>query len=65
MYLISENVCPQDHLCPLVKACPVGAITQNQTGLPVINQQLCIRCGKCYANCPKKAVKEVPDDDAL
>ena len=63
MYVISEKVCPQDHACPLVKHCPVGAIHQDGFSLPVVDQKLCIRCGKCYASCLKKAVIVVDDEE--
>lgn len=65
MYVISAEICPQDHPCPLVPACPVEAISQNGLGLPVIDQELCIGCGSCFASCPKKAVREVAGHGAL
>ncbi len=36
------------------RACPFGAITMNEEGLPVINEDKCTACGKCVAACPKK-----------
>lgn len=55
-YRISPSVCPQNHRCPLLKVCPVGAITQDGNGLPVIDQELCTECGLCKISCPLKAV---------
>jgi ferredoxin len=34
----------------------VGAISQNNYGLPVIDETLCIECGKCIKYCPMRAV---------
>ncbi len=36
--------------------CPVGAISQDSEGFPVIDRTLCIECGKCVRKCPKKAM---------
>lgn len=54
---ISSLSCPQNHRCPLIRVCPVGAISQDGFGLPVINEAKCIECGKCMKYCPLKAVK--------
>lgn len=56
LIIIKEN-CPQNHQCPAVKVCPVGALTQAEFNAPVINSEKCIRCGKCSDFCPKKALK--------
>lgn len=48
--------CPQNHKCPAVKVCPVGALTQEGFKVPNINYDKCIRCGKCSNFCPKKAL---------
>jgi Fe-S-cluster-containing hydrogenase component 2 len=53
---ISASRCPQNHRCPIVNVCPVGAISQNGYGLPVIDEEKCIDCGKCIKFCPMKAV---------
>lgn len=50
-----EN-CPQNHACPAVKVCPVGALSQQQFNAPTINYDKCITCGKCSSFCPKKAL---------
>lgn len=51
----TEN-CPQNHKCPAVKACPVGALSQREFEAPVIDYEKCIKCGKCASVCPKKAL---------
>lgn len=39
--------------------CPVGAITQDAEGYPVIDYSRCIECGKCVRKCPKKAMRQI------
>jgi len=58
MITIDENKCPQNHRCPAIAICNVGAITQNGFGLPVINQKLCVGCGRCIKFCPKRAIQK-------
>lgn len=53
--VIVEN-CPQNHPCPSVKICPVGALTQEGFQAPVVDLEKCIQCGKCAGFCPKKAL---------
>ena len=48
--------CPQNHKCPAVETCPVGALSQNKFEAPVVDLNKCIRCGKCSNFCPKKAL---------
>ena len=35
-----------------MKACPVGAISQTESGYVLIDQNKCIGCGYCASNCP-------------
>lgn len=58
MITIDKNRCPQNHRCPSINVCPVGAISQNGFELPVINQELCVECGKCIKFCPRKAIQK-------
>jgi Fe-S-cluster-containing hydrogenase component 2 len=55
---INPSACPQNHRCPLMQMCPVGAISQNGLGLPIIDAAKCIKCGKCVKFCPMKAVQQ-------
>lgn len=48
--------CPQNHICPSVRICPVGALLQNGFSAPMVNYEKCIACGKCSNFCPKKAL---------
>ena len=54
---VDKEICPHNHVCPLMKLCPVDAITQDAEGYPVIDYDLCIECGTCVENCPKQAMK--------
>ncbi len=54
--IIKTENCPQNHPCPAVKVCPVGALSQQNFNAPVIDHSKCIRCGKCSSFCPKKAL---------
>ena len=53
--IIIDN-CPQNHKCPAVKVCPVGALSQDGFNAPKIDYDKCIKCGKCSNFCPKKAL---------
>ena len=54
--VVNKNRCPQNHPCPSVRVCPVGALTQHGFAAPVANQDTCIRCGKCVRFCPRGAL---------
>ena len=56
MLTLIENNCPQNHPCPAVKVCPVGALSQDGFHAPTIDHEKCIKCGKCSNFCPKKAL---------
>lgn len=65
MIKVDRNVCPHDHVCPLIKVCPVGAISQDTDGYPVIDYTLCIECGKCVRNCPKRAMIQTEENNEV
>ena len=48
---IRKAFCPQNHPCPTVRICPVGAIEQKGFNAPTINKEKCILCGKCIHSC--------------
>ncbi|WMJ22560.1 4Fe-4S binding protein [Paludicola sp. MB14-C6] len=48
--------CPQNHTCPSVRICPVGALTQKGYSAPTVDKDKCIKCGKCVSFCPKRAL---------
>jgi len=52
MVKIIKERCPANHTCPLVRACPKGAITQNDFDAPRFETTKCIKCNVCVNNCP-------------
>ena len=54
---VNDMVCPQNHPCPAVRVCPVGAIKQNHYKLPTIDEEKCIKCKKCVLYCPLGAIQ--------
>lgn len=48
--------CPQNHPCPAVKVCPVGALSQNGYNAPMVDMDKCIKCGKCVKFCLMRAL---------
>lgn len=56
LQIIKER-CPQNHSCPAVNVCPVGALSQEGYNAPTIDYSKCISCGKCSNFCPKKALR--------
>lgn len=54
---VNENRCPQNHPCPSVKVCPVGALSQKGFHAPAVDESKCIKCGKCVKFCPMRALK--------
>lgn len=54
--VVHKARCPQNHACPSVRVCPVGALTQSGYRAPVADQEKCIHCGKCVKFCPMRAL---------
>lgn len=54
---INKNRCPQNHPCPSVRICPVGALTQKGFKAPEVDVDKCIKCNKCVNYCPMGAIK--------
>ncbi len=57
--IINKHRCPQNHPCPAVRVCPTQAIKQKGFGLPVIDYEACVSCGKCIRFCPMGAFQAV------
>ena len=53
--VVNKDKCPKDHCCPLIEACPVGAISQHNFDAPEVDHEKCITCGLCVNNCGYKA----------
>ncbi|MHB0858640.1 MAG: 4Fe-4S binding protein [Anaerolineae bacterium] len=49
--------CPQNHRCPSLRACPVGALSQQGVAAPKVDPDKCIDCGKCLRTCPMGALQ--------
>lgn len=56
--VIDKRRCPQNHPCPSIRVCPVGALTQHGFYAPMVDHEKCIECGKCASYCPMQAIKE-------
>lgn len=54
---VNNQRCPQNHACPAIKLCPVGAIEQKGHAAPTIDQAKCIQCEKCVMFCPMRALE--------
>ena len=55
--VVKVSRCPQNHLCPSVEVCPVGALVQYKFEAPTVDENKCIKCGKCVKFCPMKALQ--------
>jgi|WetSurMetagenome_2_1015567.scaffolds.fasta_scaffold00427_24 Na+-translocating ferredoxin:NAD+ oxidoreductase subunit B len=47
------------------KVCPFEAIKMGKDGLPVVDEDKCVACGKCVAACPKKVIEIMPAAKAV
>lgn len=53
---VKKSRCPQNHSCPSVRVCPVGALSQKGSAAPEVDMEKCIKCGKCVRFCPMRAL---------
>lgn len=53
---VNKSKCPQNHRCPAVSVCPVGALSQKSVEAPSVDPELCTACGKCVRFCPMQAL---------
>lgn len=56
---VMKNRCPQNHPCPSVQVCPVGALSQSRFNAPTVDQEKCIQCKKCVKYCPMRAIQAI------
>ncbi|MEA4894224.1 MAG: 4Fe-4S binding protein [Oscillospiraceae bacterium] len=54
--VVDKSRCPQNHSCPSIRVCPVGALSQDGFSAPVADMEKCIKCGKCVKFCPMRAI---------
>jgi Fe-S-cluster-containing hydrogenase component 2 len=62
MILVRREFCPQNHRCPSLQVCPVGAIKQDGFQAPVVDQDRCTDCGRCVQSCRVFQRAEKPSD---
>ncbi len=55
-----SNMCQGCIAHPCMEVCPKGAISQVD-GKSVIDQEKCIKCGRCKAACPYDAISRKKD----
>ena len=55
--VVNSRRCPQNHPCPSVMVCPVGALRQKGFMAPKVDIDKCIECEKCIKFCPMKAIR--------
>ena len=52
MIAVYVQACSQNHPCPTVRSCPVGAIVQDDIyTAPRVDNELCTECGACIQAC--------------
>jgi len=55
--MVLKSRCPQNHPCPSITVCPTSALTQTGYAAPTVDQDKCIKCGKCVRFCPMRALQ--------
>lgn len=55
--VVNKRRCPQNHPCPSIRVCPVGALKQQGFSAPTVDNDACTRCGKCVRYCPLGALQ--------
>ncbi len=51
MIQVREEYCPQNHPCPVIRVCPLGAISQEGYAAPVVDEEICTDCNICARSC--------------
>ena len=54
--VVSKARCPENHPCPSIRVCPTGALSQRGFEAPAVDQDKCVKCGKCVKFCPMGAL---------
>ncbi|MFA6383735.1 MAG: nitroreductase family protein [Candidatus Omnitrophota bacterium] len=55
--IVDKSICRKDGIC--ARVCPVGVITMDEQGFPILAEgaeDRCIKCGHCAAVCPHMAL---------
>jgi|WetSurMetagenome_2_1015567.scaffolds.fasta_scaffold1421702_1 ferredoxin len=57
---IDESRCTKNHVCPVIRICPSGAVSQKSPfSAPDIDKLKCTECGLCSDFCGYKAFKRI------
>jgi Fe-S-cluster-containing hydrogenase component 2 len=54
--VVYKQRCPQNHPCPSVRVCPEVALSQKGYAAPEVDEEKCIKCGKCVRYCAMGAI---------
>lgn len=54
---VVKSRCPQNHRCPSVRVCKLGALSQQGNAAPVVDVEKCTDCGACVRSCPMGALQ--------
>ena len=57
--VVVKEICPQNHRCPAIRVCPIGALEQINYNAPTVQYDKCIACEKCTRFCPMGALQLV------
>jgi carbon-monoxide dehydrogenase iron sulfur subunit len=62
-YSFAIQICRHCEAPECLHACPAGAITLDERGVALIDDQACTRCGACAAACPYQALLYCEGED--
>ncbi|MBN1778016.1 MAG: 4Fe-4S binding protein [Clostridiales bacterium] len=54
--VVNKYRCPENHPCPSIRVCPVGALKQSGYAAPTVDESKCTKCGRCIRYCPMRAI---------
>lgn len=60
MVTVHADRCPQNHRCPALRVCPVGALSQVGFSAPSVDEARCTDCGRCARACSTFSVDSAP-----
>jgi len=55
---VEPTHCPENHPCPALRVCPVGALSQDGFAAPKVDEEKCTDCGACTSYCFLGAIRE-------
>lgn len=48
-----------------VRACPFGALSMGENGLPLVDERKCTGCGMCIEACPRNIIRLIPREQKV